>query len=295
VVITGASAEGLGAQTALNIAAANPAALILLARDPSKVQGVLDQIGAISTSIKTAFVPIHLDDLASVRAAADEVAKQIPSDRIDVLINNAGIMAVPYSKTKMGVESQFATNHLGHFVLTRRLFPLLKNADSSVRVINVTSDGYRICQFRPDDVNFGDGKDYHPWSGYGQSKTANILFTKALAKRGVLSFAVHPGVIPTTHLGDGLDFSIFGEVDEITKKHTGKLFGDLGAMKTAEQGVATTLIAAFDPRITGQNGGYLIDCQLVKEADVAEHARGEMMVDRLWELSEELSGEKFDI
>ncbi|KIW70761.1 hypothetical protein PV04_03002 [Phialophora macrospora] len=293
VVITGTSAGGLGAQTALDIAAAQPALLLLLARDASKVQPVLDQIATISPSTKTAFIPVKLDDLTSVRAAAAEVSKHIPSDKIDVLINNAGIMCAPWSKTALGVESHFATNHLGHFVLTQRLFPLLKNAGPTARVVNLTSNGYLVCPFRPDDINFADGKEYHPWSGYGQSKTANILFTKGLAKRGVLSFAPHPGVIPVTHLGDGLDHSLFGEINAVAKKNTGREFGSYDAFKTVEQGVATTLVAAFDPSIAEHSGGYLRDCHIVDDAAVADYAKDEAMVDRLWTLSEELGGEKF--
>jgi NAD(P)-dependent dehydrogenase (short-subunit alcohol dehydrogenase family) len=290
-VITGASANGLGAQTALDLARAKPANLILLARDASKVQPVLDQIGAISPSTKASFVPIHLDDLDSVRAAAARVSEQLPTGgKIDVLINNAGIMAVPYATTKLGVESQLATNHLGHFVLTQKLISLIKATGPGARVVNLSSSGYRISPFRPDDINFDDGKAYHPLSGYGQSKTANILFTKGLAKRGILSFAVHPGLIISTHLADGLDLSIFGSIDEVTKKNTGRAFGSMDQPKTIEQGDATTLVAAFDPSIADASGGYLADLQL---SDVLEHAKDETAIDKLWEVSENLVGEEF--
>ncbi|KAI1617857.1 hypothetical protein EDD36DRAFT_459525 [Exophiala viscosa] len=231
---------------------AEPAHLVLLARDVSRVQPVIDQINdTLGSSTKVVFVPINLDDLESVRAAAAEVSKHLGEEgKIDVLINNAGIMGVPYAKTKIGVESQFATNHLGHFVLTQNLLPLLRRG-RDVRVVNLSSNGYLVCPFRPDDVNFDDGKAYDPLSGYGQSKTANILFTNGLAKRGITSFALHPGLIRGTHLSVGIDLRIFASINEITKKNTGKEFGSVDQPKTVEQGVATTIVAAFDPASGG--------------------------------------------
>lgn len=200
-------------------------------------------------------------------------------------------MAVPYSKTKLGVESQFATNHLGHFVLTQKLMPYIKAAGKDARVVNLTSDGYLVCQFKPDDINFSDGKSYDPFSGYGQSKTANILFTKGLAKRGVTSFAVHPGVIFGTGLSEGMDFSLFDTIGEITKRNTGQDFV-MGKPKNVEQGVATTIRAAVDPGLVGESGSYLADVQV---EDVRGHAKDQELVEKLWELSEQLVGEKFEI
>ena len=293
VVITGASAGGLGAQNAIDIARAEPAHLILLARDVSRVQPVINQItGTISSSSKVAFIPVNLDDLDSVHAAATEVSKQLGQEgKIDVLINNAGIMGVPYAKTEVGIESQFATNHLGHFVLTQRLLPLLRRGQDA-RVVNLSSNGYLVCPFRPDDVNFDDGKAYDPLSAYGQSKTANILFTRGLAKRGIMSFALHPGLIRGTHLSTGMDLRIFASINEITKKNTGKEFGSFDQPKSIEQGSATTITAAFDPTVASASGGYLRDCQLF---EVEEYARKDDLVEKLWSLSESLAGEKFVI
>jgi NAD(P)-dependent dehydrogenase (short-subunit alcohol dehydrogenase family) len=292
VVITGASAGGIGAQTASDIAKAQPAHLVLLARDAFKVQPVIDQITSISPSTKVGVVPVNLDDLDSVRAAATAVSKHLGEEgKIDVLINNAGIMGVKYAKTKIGIESQFATNHLGHFMLTQRLFCLLR-LGGGARVVNLSSNGYLVCPFRPDDVNFDDGKAYDPLSGYGQSKTANILFTKGLAKRGVTSFALHPGLIFGTHLGDKMDLSLFATINEVAKKNTGKEFGSLDKPKSIEQGSATSITAAFDPTLASASGGYLKDCQLV---EVEEYASDDMMVEKLWSLSETLAGEKFVI
>ena len=167
--MTGASTESLGSQTALDIAKAKPASLILLARDAAKVHPVIKQIADISPSTKAAFVPILLDDLESIRKAAEGVTGQLPDGKIDVLINNAGIMAKPYSKTKIGVESQFAINHLGHFLLTLKLIPLIKAAGPDARVVNLSSNGYLFCPFKGSNFNFDDGKTYDPLSGYGKS------------------------------------------------------------------------------------------------------------------------------
>jgi NAD(P)-dependent dehydrogenase (short-subunit alcohol dehydrogenase family) len=158
--------------------------------------------------------------------------------------------------------------------------------------VNLSSSGYRIAPFRPDDINFGDGKTYHPLSGYGQSKTANILFSKGLAKRGVTSFAVHPGLILTTHLSDEMDITVFGAIDEVTEANTGRRFGAMDRPKTIEQGDATTIVAAFDPTIADQSGGYLADSVVV---DVLDHAKDEVMVEKLWEISEKLAGERFTV
>lgn len=290
-MVTGASAKGLGAQTALDLAKANPAQVLLLARSASKVQPVIDEIAKTSPSTKTSFVPISLDDLDNVRTAATDVSSQLANGKIDILINNAGIMAVPYAKTTLGLESQFATNHLGHFVLTQKLMPYISAAGKSARIVNLTSDAYSISPFRPDDINFDDGKCYDRLSGYGQSKTANILFTKGLAKRGVTSFAVHPGVIFSTGLARDLDLSVFDTADEIAKRNTGQGFV-MERPKNIDQGVATTIRAAIDPEIVGDSGSYMADCQVV---DVSEYAKDESLVEKLWEISEKLTGEKFDI
>lgn len=291
IVITGASAKGLGAHAATTLAAGKPEHIVLLARSASKVQSVIDEITKITSDTKAFFIPVSLDDLDSVRKAAAEIVKQLGGDsaKIDVLVNNAGIMAVPYSKSKQGYEAQFATNHLGHFLLTQRLMPYIKAAGKHARVINLTSDGYKIGPFRPDDVNFDDGKAYNPWSGYAQSKTANILFSRGLALRGITSFAVHPGVIFGTNLANGLDHSIFNSLDEVSRQNTGEGFV-MEKPKTIEQGVATTIVAAFAPEIANQSGSYLADCQL---SDVKAHAKDPEAVQKLWELSEQFVGERF--
>lgn len=294
MVITGTSANGLGAHTAIELAKAQtpPARFILLARSASKVQPVIDAIKAINSSIKASFVSISLDSLASVRAAANEVLSNLGRDgKIDILVNNAGIMAKPFGKTEDGIENQFATNHVGHFLLTKMLYPVIKAAGPEARVVNLTSVGYRLGPFRPDDYNFGDGSNYDEWSGYGQSKTASVLFSQGLAARGVTSFSVHPGTIMTTSLANGMDMSLFEKVDEVARRNTGKGF-EIDAQKTVEQGVATTIVAVTDPRIVSESGSYLANCQV---EDVYDYAKDPVQVEKLWNLSERLIGEKFEI
>jgi len=202
-------------------------------------------------------------------------------------------MATPFRLTTDGLESQFSTNHIGHFLLTKLLMPKILAAGKNARVVNVTSDGYTIGPFRPADYNFSNGRAYDPWSGYGQSKTANILFTKGLAKRGVTSFVVHPGVIFGTNLSGGMeDQNSFNQIDEITRKNMGHGF-EMDEPKSIEQGIATTLVAALDPNIVGESGSYLANCSVSEP--VAEYARDPKIIDELWKVSEGIVGGKFEI
>jgi NAD(P)-dependent dehydrogenase (short-subunit alcohol dehydrogenase family) len=189
VLITGASEPGLGSETAISLAHANPAHLILTARSDTKIKPVQEKIASLNP-------PIDLSDYDSIREAASKVNGSI--SKLDILINNAGVMALPrFEKSKHGVEMQFATNHLGHFLFTALVFPKIASAGKGARIVNLSSDGHRIGPWRGDDYNFKDGAEYDMWSGYGQGKTANILFTRYLAAKlkpkGISSFAVHPG------------------------------------------------------------------------------------------------------
>ncbi|EXJ82759.1 hypothetical protein A1O3_06574 [Capronia epimyces CBS 606.96] len=297
VVITGASNNTLGGETAEALAHANPAHLILLARSQPRVEAVILRIKALNPKVKVTFVPVSLDDFDSVRAAAATVSGAI--DKLDILINNAGIMAVKeYTTNKDGIELQFATNHLGHFLFTKRLFPKILAAGPGARIVNLTSLGHKLGPVRFDDPNFSNGAAYDPWSGYGQSKTANILFTVGLAnklrERKIASFAVHPGAIFNTNLATHLNFQDeIAAFQVVALKNTGRPFpfADDPA-KPIEQGITTTLVAALDPSIEAQSGSYLADAHI---QDPYEYASSKENADRLWKLSEELVGEKFDI
>ncbi|KAL9107009.1 MAG: hypothetical protein Q9227_008045 [Pyrenula ochraceoflavens] len=293
VLITGAGVTGLGAGSAVALARANPAHLLLHARTLNRVEPVLEEIRSINPSLKTTFIFFDLADPSSVRAAAAEISSKI--EKLHILMNNAGVMAIQeYTKNKDGNEMTLATNHLGHFLLTALLMPKILAAGKGARIINVSSLGHKICPFRFDDYNFSDGKKYNPWAAYGQTKTANILFSHGLAtrlgKRGIQSFSLHPGAIWTTTLIHGLDQSHFSQILPASQQYsTATLNLDHDDPKTLEQGVATQLVAALDPGLEGQNGAYLEDCKVVEEAD---YARAEENVEKLWELSERVVGEK---
>ncbi|TPX13605.1 uncharacterized protein E0L32_006076 [Thyridium curvatum] len=291
-LITGTSARGLGANTATALARASPAHLILVSRNKSKVDPVIDEIRKIDSSVKVTFVACDLSDLDSVRHAADEINGNSEISKIDAVINNAGIMAIQeYTLDKRGVEMTLSACHVGHFLLTNLIMPKIKAAGPGARVVNLTSLGHQIGPFRFGDHNFSGGKAYDPWSAYGQAKTANVLFTKGLAGRGVLSYAVHPGSIYETALADHLEMKAFDDIAEVARAN-GNPDWSIHPPKTTSQGVSTTLAAALRPDIEGDSGAYMSDCQ--PEATF-EWATKEEYVEKLWTVSEELVGQKFDL
>ena len=290
IVVTGTSAGGLGAETAISLAHADPAQIVLLARSEKKVKPVRDEISKLNSKIKVTIVPIELDNLESVGNAAKMIDGAV--DKIDILINNAGIMGVKeYTKNKHGIESQFATNHLGHFVLTALVANKIRAAGTNARIINLSSQGHLISAVRFDDYNFSDGSEYDPWSAYGQAKTANTLFSKGLAEKGITSFSVHPGVIFDTSLGNHLEKDDFNAIAPIAMRNTGATF-QLDPPKSTQQGVSTTLRAALDPSLASQSGAYMEDAN-VKET--FEYATSAENAQKLWILSEKLTGQKFDL
>ena len=203
-VVTGASA-GLGVETSRCLAAAG-ATVVMVGRDAGKLD---DARGRISEQVPEERLDteiMDLADLSSIRSAANAIGERHP--RIHLLINNAGVMACPRAQTRDGFELQFGTNHIGHFLFTCLLVPNLLAA-APARVVNLSSSGHRFGKVDFDDPNF-ERRDYDKWLAYGQSKTANALFSVALnrrlAERGVTANAVHPGVIET-ELGRHLDDS----------------------------------------------------------------------------------------
>lgn len=170
--------------------------MVLLGRDMEKIRPVMDKIHEVNPEIVTKFVQIHLDSFKSVRHAARQILKDNSIARIHVLINNAGVMACPYSKTEDGIERQFATNHVGHFLLTNLLMPKILAASPEARVVNVSSYGNVLSNVL-NDPSFKDGKVYVAFLSYGQSKTANVLMAVGLNKRlqgkGLKAFALCPG------------------------------------------------------------------------------------------------------
>ncbi|KAH8901850.1 putative short-chain dehydrogenase [Coniochaeta sp. PMI_546] len=293
-VITGTSAGGLGAYVATSLARHSPARLILVARSKSKVDPVIQEIATIDPDLKVTFVSCELTDRDSVRQAAETINNDETIPHIDVIINNAGVMMLPkYQLDKTGYELQLSANHLGHFLLTNLLLPKVKAAGPNARIVNVSSSGHRISPFRFEDWNFSDGATYDGWTAYGQSKTANNLFTTELARRGITSLAAHPGTIMGTNLGQYLDLESeehpFALLDRIALRNTGKKFV-LSPEKTISQGAASLLAAALDPDFVDKSGAYIADCQ-VEEAFA--YSQDQENAKKLWALSEELVGQKF--
>jgi NAD(P)-dependent dehydrogenase (short-subunit alcohol dehydrogenase family) len=232
---------------------------------------------------------LDLADLAAVESYADKVLAL--HDRIDVLVNNAGVMACPFGRTADGFEMQFGTNHLGHFLLTCLLAPAVLAAAPGARIVNVTSRGHQRSDIHWDDPNY-ERRPYDKWEAYGQSKTANILFTveleRRLAPRGIHAYAVHPGVI-STNLSRHLDRSDF---EELRVRARSAPPGAM-TMKSIEEGAATTIYAATSPDLAGVGGVYLADGAISDE-----HAPWALDADaarRLWALSEQLVGRTFDV
>jgi NAD(P)-dependent dehydrogenase (short-subunit alcohol dehydrogenase family) len=213
VLITGPSPESLGAAIAKSLCTnCTPALLLLLGR--SEPGALVKSLMDLNPAVKAIFIPCDLASLSSVRAAADRVIAV--TSKIHVIINSAGIMAPPiFTKSADGIEMQFATNHVGPFLLTELLVGRLIAAgeEEGARVVNLTSTGHLISDIRYEDLNFEvskrqgwgytgvliteDGAVYNPWSAYGQSKTANILYAlslaQKLAKYRIQAYSVHPG------------------------------------------------------------------------------------------------------
>jgi NAD(P)-dependent dehydrogenase (short-subunit alcohol dehydrogenase family) len=244
---------------------------------------VLEAAGA--TVIGTTRADCNLADLASVRAFAKSFLAE--HSTLHLLINNAGVMATPFGRTADGFELQFGTNHLGHFLLTTLLLPALL-AGAPSRVVNVSSAGHQASAVDFDDPNY-ERRPYNKWEAYGQSKTANILFSVELERRfgarGVHAYAVHPGMI-ATKLGRHLGQADYEELKERAAKSPA---GGLPAYKSLEEGAATTVWAATAPELEAHGGRYLADCQ-VTDAH-APWALDPSAAERLWVLSEQLVGE----
>lgn len=204
---------GLGKETIHQLAKYKPAHIYLAARTPSKGEAAAAEIGRAVPLIKITFLPLDLASFGSISAAVQELTST--SSRLDILINNAGIMAAPLGITQEGYEIHFGTNHIGHALLTKLLLPILLSTaethNSDVRIINVSSECHRIAP--RNGTLFDKSKLYSqgPWVRYGNSKLANILFTRELATRfpSITSVAVNPGIIKTDLYGPSQRANLF--------------------------------------------------------------------------------------
>jgi NAD(P)-dependent dehydrogenase (short-subunit alcohol dehydrogenase family) len=285
-VITRAS-SGLGRESARALATAG-AEVILAARNPD---GLAETDRWIHTEVphaKTAAVQLDLTSLASVRSAAESIQDVAPA--IDILMNNAGVMFTPFSRTQDGFEIQFGTNHLGHFELTRLLTRQLAAA-AGARIVNLSSGGHVLGDVDIDDPNW-ERRDYDKFVAYGSSKTANILHAKEadhrLQELGIRGYAVHPGTVATSlaRYMSKSDFSQLRSFAAASRAASGEKNDGYLDFTTPEYGAATQVWAAVSPELADRGGLYLEDCA-VSDA-VAPYANDAEHAAQLWSLSEKL-------
>ncbi|KIW44013.1 uncharacterized protein PV06_05057 [Exophiala oligosperma] len=292
-LITGPTPGGVGAESAKSLATGNPKHLILAGRTQSKIQPLIDELSTSHPNVKVSFVQLDLSNLSSVRAAAANVKTPLGGDKIDVAILNAAIMACPYATTEQGVELQFVTNHLGHFLFGN----LLLQSDlirSRVVVVSSLASQRKASLVMPhlEDLTYDHGKIYEPTVAYSVSKACNVLYAKRLAKvlasRGISAFSLNPGSI-TTNLQAYM-------TDEMRQRAIKEYMIEnpnfkIPERKNLQQGCSTQLRAALDPSLAAVSGAYLDDCNV---SETAEHKEAEPYMDQVWTLSEKLTGSKFD-
>lgn len=284
-IVTGSS-SGIGYEAA-RVLANKGATVVIAVRNLDKGTKAADKIGSQNAKANVQVMQLDLADLASVEAFAEAYKKS--HARLDLLINNAGVMIPPYSKTKDGFELQFGTNHLGHFALTARLIDLL-NATPNSRVVNVSSSGHRWGNIDFEDLTW-EKRGYRPWRAYGDSKLANIYFTKEMARllrengSNVIVTSAHPGWTATE-----------------LQRHT-DFFGIAGILnrffaQDITMGALPTLRAAFDLDANGGEffgpGGFMRMWGYPVVEEPSELAKDTTIAERLWDVSQRLTGAKYD-
>jgi len=301
ILVTGVSA-GIGVQTARSLVA-HAAEVVGAARDLNKAKAATEQVSKAAAANGGSFSLIELDlaNLKSVRGCADQLLAN--GEAFDVVIANAGVMATPLGHTADGFETQFGTNHLGHFVLVNRIASLIRDGG---RLINLSSAGHRYSNVDLEDPNF-ERTTYEPFVAYGRSKTANILFAVAFDKRhrdrGVRAAAVHPGGIKTElgrYVEPGRLEKVIGEINQQLAAQGKGPF----QWKSIPQGAATSVWAAVVAPADEIGGRYCENCHVgnVVPDDatitaVSEGVRGYAVdlktAEALWKKSEEMVGESF--
>ena len=292
VVVTGVSA-GLGVETARSLAA-HGAHVIGTVRDIEKGRRATE---GLKTSGRLELVEMDLASLRSVSACADMLIAR--GESIDLVICNAGVMACPEGKTEDGLETQFATNHLGHFLFVNRIVPLLKEG---ARVVSVSSGGHRFSDVDLDDPNF-DHTPYNEWIAYGRSKTANILFAvefdRRYRNRGIRAVAMRPGSVKTElgrHMNPEKSKAMFQSMREQARVERRPAM----VWKSIPQGAATQIWAGVVADVQEVGGRFCEDCQLAETLEgpqgtngVAPYALDPERAKALWAKSEEFVGEQF--
>ena len=285
-IVTGAG-SGIGEETA-RVLALRGATVIMAVRDLSRCQPILEKIVESTGNSK---VESMLLDIASLKSVEEFVHNfRSKYSQLNLLIENAGIMATPFSQTVDGFESQFGTNHIGHFHLGTLLAELMVTS-APARLVVLSSIAHRRSPVLFDDINF-KATPYNPWIAYGQSKTANALFAiefnRRYADQGVFAFAVHPGGIATglqKHLG----------MEEQIAMGWYDVNGNINPVfKTVSEGAATTIFAALSPELEGKGGHYLENCMIstgpsaIPFTGVQPYAIDPENARRLWDISEKL-------
>jgi NAD(P)-dependent dehydrogenase (short-subunit alcohol dehydrogenase family) len=295
IIVTGGY-SGIGTEMTRVLAEAG-ATVIVPARSVEKAKATLAGIHNVEIEELDLMNPASIDNFAK---------RFISSGRpLHILINGAGIMNTPLRRDTRGYESQFSTNHLGHFQLTARLWPALIKAKGA-RVVAISSYAHKGGAIDFDDPNF-EHREYDKRKAYAQSKCATVLFAVALDKRSreqnVRAFALHPGTVPDTNLGRDLKPE---EKPAVKKLENGQIVMANGApflLKTVEEGAATPIWCAVSEQLNGMGGVYCQDCDIAEAlpadsnsfSGVWPWAIDKEMAERLWKLSEKLTGVKFSI
>ncbi|XP_070708749.1 retinol dehydrogenase 12-like [Pempheris klunzingeri] len=267
VLITGAN-TGIGKETAIDLAKRG-AKVIMACRDMEKAQAAVKEVIETSGNENVVCMKLDLADSKSIREFAEAINTGEP--KLNILINNAGVMVCPYGKTADGFEMQIGVNHMGHFLLTHLLLDLIKRS-APARIINVSSMAHTWGSINLDDIN--SEKSYDKKGAYSQSKLANVLFTRSLAKRlegtGVTTYSLHPGVVQTDlwrHLTPTQQVFM-----KVVSPFT----------KNSVQGAQTTIYCAVEPSLEKESGGYYSDCA---PANCSEAGKDDDVAQKLWELS----------
>jgi len=301
ILVTGVSA-GLGVETARALVA-HGASVVGAARDLEKAKRATSEVSKVAAETGASFEVIELDlaNLKSVRAAADKMVAD--GCLFEVVIANAGVMATPFGKTQDGFETQFGTNHLGHFVFVNRIAKLIKDGG---RLVNLASSGHRFSNVDLNDPNF-ETTPYEPFLAYGRSKTANILFAVAFdqrhRERGVRATAVHPGGIQT-ELARHMDLAQMEQMIKQINEQAAVEGKEPFQFKTVSHGAATSVWAAVVAPTEEVGGRYCENCHVsdvvaddarlgLLDEGVRGYALDPENAKALWKKSEEMVGETF--
>jgi NAD(P)-dependent dehydrogenase (short-subunit alcohol dehydrogenase family) len=291
-VVTGGN-SGLGFETARALALKG-ARVVIACRNPDKGNEAVAKIKSVAPDADVMLAALDLASLASIKRFAAELGERQP--RLDILCNNAGVMALPYRETADGFEMQIGTNHLGHFALTALLMPLLDKARAA-RVVSVSSNMHRVGRMRFDDLM--GKRSYSKWGAYGQSKLANLLFTYELqhrldeAKKDILSVAAHPGYAATNLQAAGPQME-GSRLASAVMDWANRL-----AAQDAAGGALPTLYAAVSPSVNGGEyfgpAGFMQMNGPPKRVSSSRASHDRAAQQRLWDLSQELTGVGFPI